>query len=111
MPSHVVKATVPANGTFLPLSGAQYEYLPWPSLVEFGFLADAAGVLATVYSGSDLLAEEGPVDVGTINTLPQYPFQFHYADEAAGGDRLKVTLRDTSGAVRTVMCVIRITPL
>lgn len=106
-----LRSVIPANGVALPLTGSQYEYIPWASFVEFGFLTDATGVLATVFSGSDILAEEGPIDVGTINTQPQYPFQFHITDECAPGDRLKVTLRDTSGAQRVVMTVVRITPL
>jgi len=92
-------------------TGSQYEYLPFPALVEIGISTDATGVLATVSSGSDILAEEGPVQIGTINVQPKYPDDFHLVDEAAPGDRIKVGLRDTSGAQRIVMVTARITPM
>lgn len=93
------------------LAGSQYEYLPFPALVEIGLKADATGVLATVSSGPDILQEEGPVQIGSINVFPVYPDEFYLSDEAAPGDRLKVALRDTSGAARVVMVAVRINPL
>jgi hypothetical protein len=93
------------------LSGSQYEYLPFPALVEIGLTTDANGVLTTIFSGPDVLAEEGPVQLGTINILPKYPDDFFYRDEAAPGDRLRIQLRDTSGATRIVMVSVNITPV
>ena len=90
------------------MSGSQYEYLPFPAAIEIGIIADATGVLATVSSGSDVLQEEGPVQIGTINVQPKYPDDFFLTDLAAAGDRLKVQLRDTSGVARVVMTVIKI---
>jgi hypothetical protein len=100
-----------ANGTANAVAGDQYEYLPFPASIEIGMSADATGVLATVFSGSDLLMGEGPVQIGTINVQPKYPDDFQLTDVAAAGDRLSVNLRDTSGVARTVMVQVRITPL
>ncbi len=111
MPTLVVRTALAASGTATPLSGSQYEYLPFPALVEIGISTDATGVLATVSSGPDILQEEGPVQVGTINVQPKYPDDFYLRDEAAPGDRLKIGLRDTSAAARVVMTVVNITPL
>lgn len=111
MPVIIQRVALGANGTALPLAGSQYEYLPFAALVEIGLSADATGVLASVSSGPDILQEEGPVQVGTINVQPKYPDDFHLSDEAAPGDRLKIALRDTSGTARTVMVVARINPL
>lgn len=93
------------------LAGSAYEYLPFPAFVEIGIEADATGVLATVTSGTDVLQEEGPVQIGTINVSPKYPDDYFLSDEAAPGDRLKIKLRDTSAAARVVMIGVRITPL
>jgi hypothetical protein len=111
MPNIVVRTALGANATADVLSGSQYEYLPFAALVEVGILSDATGVLATVSSGPDILQEEGPVQIGTINQSPRYPDDFFLSDLAAPGDRLKVRLRDTSAAARVVLTVVKLTPV
>ncbi len=110
MPVMSVRTALGASGTATPLSGQQYEYLPFDARIEIGITADATGVLATVFSGSDLLLQEGPVMLGTINVSPKYPDDFQLFDIAAAGERLSVNLRDTSAAARVVMTMVRITP-
>lgn len=111
MPTITVRTALGANGVADPLTGSQYEFLPFPARVEFGIAADATGVVATVSSGPDILQEEGPVVIKAINVKPVYPDDFDLDDEAAAGDRIKVRLRDTSGAARVVLTTVRITPL
>jgi len=113
MPVFVKETVMVANGTVdSVLAGSIYERLPWNALVEIGIVADAAGVLSSITSGSDVLVESGPVDIGAaIHRLPVYPDQFHYNDEAAFNDLLKITLRDTSGVARTVVTAVRFTPV
>lgn len=88
------------------LSGSAYEFVQDPSTVEIAVITDAAGVLQTISSGPDILCEEAPVQIKTVNTLPVYPDDF-FTDEADSGDRLKVALRDTSGVARTVLVEVR----
>lgn len=104
------RTVMTANGTSLPLQGSIYEFISAPSLVEFGFGADATGVLVTINAGPDTVAEENPVTVKTINVVPVYPDDF-FSDQCLPGDRLVIKLRDTSGVARTVMTQVRITPL
>jgi len=111
MPTVQVRTVMTANGVATPLAGSQYEFLPFDANVEISIQADATGVLATVYSGSDVLLEEGPIQVGTINILPKYPDDYFLQDIAAAGERLSIKLRDTSGAARTVMTTVRLTPI
>lgn len=111
MPTIVKRVALGANAAASVLLGDQYEYLPFDAQIEVGITADATGVLATIYSGSDLLSDEGPVAIRAINVPPLYPDDFWHQDIAAGGDRLKVNVRDTSGAARVVMCVVRISPI
>jgi hypothetical protein len=110
MPLIVVRTALAASGTATPLSGNQYEYVPFAGLLEAGVQTDSTGVLMTFYSGSDVLMEEGPVQVGTINAVPKYPDDFYLRDEVLPGDRLSLRLRDTSGAARVVMTAVRLTP-
>jgi len=100
-----------ASSSASALTDDQFEYLPYNALVEFGLLADATGVLATIFSGSDLLMDEGPVAIGAINVFPKFPDDYHLTDVAAGGERLKIRLRDTSGVARVVMIGVRISQI
>lgn len=112
MPFISVRTALGASSTATPLAGSQYEYLPFDAFVEFGIVADANGVLASVFSGSDVLMEEGPVILGSaINIAPRYPDDYQLQDEAVAGDRLSVRLRDTSAAARVVMTGVKITPV
>lgn len=93
------------------IAGSVYEYLPFPARVEIAVQADAVGVLASVSSGPDILMEEGAIQIAAINVQPKYPDDFYLTDNAAPGDRLVIRVRDTSGAARTVVGQVRITPL
>jgi len=92
------------------LSGSAFEFVQDPSTVEIATLTDAAGVLQTISSGPDILAEESPVQIATVNNLPKYPDDF-FTDEADEGDRLKVGLRNTSAGTRTIIVEVRTEPL
>jgi hypothetical protein len=111
MPTMVVSTSVPANGQVNVLSGQQYEFMPFPAMLEFGIAAAAAGVVATVYSGSDLLQQEGPTVVKAANTPPVYPDDFLLNDMAAPQDRIQVSLRNTTGAAIVAITVVRINPV
>lgn len=112
MPSFTFSQALTANGTFRPLDGWQYEYLPWPAQVEV--LARATGVtLVAVYtSGSETIVEESPVQSGgTAGVIPSplnTPLQSWVA---AAGDRLKLNYRETGGLTPTVDGIIDINPV
>lgn len=112
MPSFTFSQALTANGTFRPLDGWQYEYLPWPAEVQV--LARATGVtVVNVYtSGSETIVEESPVQGGgTAGVIPSSlntPIQGWYA---AAGDRLKLNFRETGGLTPTVDGIIEIQPL
>jgi hypothetical protein len=101
-------------GTFFPLQGSQYEYLPFNALIEFAIInKDATGtndLKATVYSGSDVLQEQSNVDVKATLTAV-YPDDFLLQDVAAAGERIGVQLDATASAAATALTVVRITPL
>lgn len=101
-----------AAGTSNPLAGSQYEYLPWPAAIQIAMNASVTReVVATVTSGADVLLEEGPVQVvSTANVPPAYD-QPQLEDIAAGGDRLKISLREIAGNTPRVFGWVRITPL
>lgn len=102
-----------ANTTYDPLSGWQYEYLPWPALVEIavvGSVVNAARM--TVTSGSDTLAEEQVVGGGGTDGVYPDADKPMMEDIAQAGDRLKIHIRETAGAGAVdIMGWIRVTRL
>lgn len=115
MPSfNIYSGNVAANGTVDVLQGWQYEYLPWPAIVEIGLIQDGAanGMVSTVTAGSDVLMQESPVNAGGTDGVFPTSEQLDLADEVAAGDRLSIRLRETAGAATTdVMTRIVLTPL
>lgn len=106
-------AILTANSVHFPLQGSQYEYLPFNARVEFAIVtADplADEVSATVYSGTDVLQQAGPI---SEKAQPVYPDDFLLDDVAAAGERLSVELRIGANALVTagIQTVVKITPL
>lgn len=91
------------------LQGSQFEFLPYNAFLEFGLVASATGLVADVYSGSDTVAES--FALSTQNRFPVYPDDFPLNDVAAGGERIKVRIRNTTGGALTAFYSVRITPV
>jgi len=98
-----------------PLVGSQYEYLPFNALVEVAILAESAGaavVEATLFSGTDILLEDAPIQVGAVGTAnPKYPDDYDVRDVGAQGERIGLTLRNTAAVAADVVTVVKITPV
>jgi hypothetical protein len=110
MPTIKVSTSVAANATNdNVLAGNQFEFLPYNARLEFAVVAAAGGMVMDVYSGSDTLIEAGAVS--PANRSPIYPDDFDLVDVAAGGERIKVRLRNTTGAAIVVNTTVRITPV
>lgn len=105
-------AGVAAGAVVSPLVGSQYEYLPFDALVEFAILADAGDTFnASVFSGSDVLMQNEPVDNLAVTAPIIYPDHYSIQDVAAAGERLGVQLTNAGGAAGDIRTVVRITPL
>jgi len=93
------------------LAGSQFEFLPFDAMLEFGIVGAGAlgAVLVDVYSGQDVLMEAGAISIA--NRLPVFPDDYTLTDVAAAGERLKVRLRNTTGAAIIVNTAVRITPI
>ena len=114
MPS--IKFTIPiglaAGATDNPLQGSQYERLPFDAAVAFGVYQDLAAdvVRASIFSGSDVLLEDSPLDTLApgINIKPSEDLQV--MDVAAAGEKLGLTIRNaaavaTTGAIRGLVVI------
>jgi len=103
------------NTVHFPLQGSQYEYLPFNARVEFAVVSDAtspavAEAQVTVYSGTDVLQQAGPM---SEKAQPIYPDDFLLDDVAGAGERLSVEIRvgATAFVGAGVQTVVKITPL
>lgn len=102
-----------SGATYLPLQGWQYEYLPFPAMVEIAVVASAINSAnMTVTSGSDTLAEDQVVGGGGTDGVYPDNDKPDLEDIAAAGDRLKISIRETAGAGTVdIMGWVRITRL
>ena len=125
MPTIRVRNIASAGATTVfPLQGNQYEYLPFNARVEFAIVGHdgvTGGVVtsarATVFSGSDILQQQGPItDKSAVTAQSQdavYPDDFLLDDVAAAGERLSVQLDIPADATFDAIfdTVVKITPL
>ncbi len=95
-----------------PISGWQYEYLPWPAQVLLLLRSTDVNLRATVYTGSETIQERSPVQGGgTAGTTPSELNTPAIAWQAAAGDRLKVVIDNTTAGVPTIDGIIIVNPL
>jgi len=112
MPSFTFSELMVANGTVRPLEGWQYEYLPWPAEVTVLARSTLANVVQVYTSGSETIVEESPTQAGgTIGITPSPLNTPVQGWRGAGGDRLKLSYRETAGATPTIDGIIEIVPL
>ena len=102
---------VAAAAVISPWTGNQYEYLPFDAQVEVALLADAGDTwTAAVFSGTDVLLQNSPIDALALATPITYPDDYSLDDVAAAGERLGCQLTNGTGAVADVRTQVRITP-
>lgn len=103
MPSLTWSTSVAAGGTFNPLDGWQYEYIPVGARLQLLHRATAVGLVCTFTSGADTLQEEAPVPAGgTAGVIPSQLDVPPIVDDVAAGDRIKIRYRNTTGGAITV---------
>lgn len=113
MPTFVFSTTMTANQLGLnPLSGWQYEFLPWPAQIILLVRATDVNERMTVYSGSETIQERSPVQGGgTLGVTPSELNTPAVSWLAAAGDRLKLVIDNTTAGTPTVDGVIIANPI
>src|SRR5260370_9221194 len=103
MPQLVFSTAMTANQLGLnPLSGWQYEYLPWPAQIVLLVRATDVNERMTVYSGSETIQEKSPVQGGgTAGTTPSELTTPAISFQAAACDRPKLVLDTTPAGTPT----------
>jgi hypothetical protein len=96
---------------FNPISGWQFEYLPWPAQIILLLRSTDVNVRATIYSGSETIQERSPVQGGgTAGVTPSELNTPAISWIAAAGDRVKAVLDNTTAGTPTVDGIIIANP-
>ena len=113
MPNFNFSQALTANQLgFNPLSGWQYEYLPWPAAVFLLVRATDANERVTVFTGSETIQERTPIQGGgTAGVTPSELNTPPIAFQAAAGDRLKLVIDNTTAGTPTIDGIIIVNPL
>jgi len=97
-------------------AGSAFEYLRGPSFLSIGIMTPgtAGGLLAAMYVGSALIAEEFevPFSAPTVwgSNQPDMASQMFIQAAGVGGDRLVTTLRNPTGGTLTYTALAIIQP-
>ena len=113
MPNLFFSQALTANQLgFNPISGWQYEYLPWPAHIILLVRATDTAERMTVYAGSETIQERSQVQAG--GTAGSTPTEFTtppISFIAAAGDRLKLVIDNTGAGTPTIDGVIIANPV
>lgn len=91
------------------IAGSQFEFLPYDASLHIGFTASANGLVVDCYSGQDTLCES--LSPSTQNRIPVYPDDFNLTDVAAGGERIKIRVRNTTAGALTFFYSVQVNPI
>lgn len=97
-----------------PLTGWQYEYLPWRAYVRLlDRTTGAAGnVRRAVFSGSQNIVQRSPVQVGGTAGVTPSPLNTPVLEWVSEpGDRIVLQYDETAGATPTVDGIISVDPV
>lgn len=110
MPAIQAEATVAANSTTSNLfNGSAFEYSRGRQLLSLGVTAAATGTLVTIQSGADVILEESATYIKT--QFPIVPDEMFYNDIMEMFDRLRVQIRNSTGAGIVARSIALLTPL
>src|SRR5256886_8975839 len=112
MPQFVWSTAMTANQLGLnPLSGWQYEYVPYPSSVILLMRSTTTGNRMTIFSGSETIQERVPVQGGgTAGTTPSELNTPAVSFQAAAGDRLKLVVDEVAAGLSSRDGVLKLEP-
>ncbi len=112
MPQLNISQSIAAGAISNIISGWQYEYLPWPARIKLLARATAATLKITVFSGSETIMEESPVQAGgTAGVTPSELNTAPIVWDAPAGDRLKFNVRSTDAGAQTLDAIVYAYPL
>ena len=95
------------------IAGSPYEFVGVPSKITVAAVKAAAGVVElSVQVGPELLLDRAPLNAEpTVNAGAMLPDNLLLEEFAAPGDRITISVRETSGAASFADVFLRIEPV
>ena len=90
-------------------SGSAFEYARGRTALSLGVVAAATGTFITIQAGADIVLEESAPMV--LTTMPIVPDHMYYNDIMEPFDRLRVSVRNPTGAAVIHRAIALLTPL
>lgn len=111
MPSIITGPTTLTTGSTTAnlFADSQFEFMPYPALVEIGINGSAAGLVCDAYAGGDVMGEN--LAINAQNRSPVYPDDIIFVERVAAGTRMKARVRNPTGGSLNHFFLARITPL
>lgn len=110
MPTIQSSVSVASNATIENVfAGSQFEFAPYNATIEIAVLGAVVGVVADVSTGQDVVAEN--MSVPNKAGFPVIPDDFTVQDVVRAGERVKLRLRNTTGAAIVVNFCMRMFPV
>lgn len=110
MPAIQAEVTVAATSTNNNIiAGSAFEYSRGRQLLSLGVTAAATGTFTTIQSGADVILEESATFIKTA--FPIVPDEMYYNDIMEMFDRLRIQVRNTTGAGIVARAMALLTPL
>jgi hypothetical protein len=108
MPSIIRETSVPANSSNPNLfDGSTFELARQRSVLSFGTSQAATGNFHTLNVGSDVVVEEFIPPI--LTRYPIIPDEFYAQDVAEAGDRIVLSVRNSTGGALVNRAVVIIT--
>lgn len=91
------------------MAGNLFEYLERPSIIEFGLTSSAAGILATVMIGSQIICQDQ--EISGANRYPIVPDDWILKAAGRANSKIYITLRNRTAGALTNWVILNITPV
>jgi hypothetical protein len=91
------------------MAGSLYEVLARPSIVEFGLVGSAVGLLATVMVGGEVIVQDQ--EISGANRFPVVPDDWIIKHAGRAGSKIYITLRNRTVGALTAWVILNITPV
>ena len=110
MPTVGSRVSVPANSVVDVIAGTEFEF-PGPrgTVVGIAAVTEGAGVVLDVTFGQKRIADGIPLELVAANIAPRIPDNLRVKDAAMPGEKIRVLLRNTTGAAVVASALVDLT--
>lgn len=107
MPMIMKETSIAASAPYANLlSGSQFEFSKGRGVASFGIAQSATGLFCVIQAGADIIAEEFAPPI--LTRYPIIPDEMYFTDVVESGDRLAVSVRNSTAGALTARAVVQL---